>query len=165
MKCQLVALLVLTALPAYAQNPPADSCGPGDSLGGSDMFPFSGSANPATNTFAMTGTQCSEVGKDAVVCFRPTSSCDVNIRCAFVNTTVAANLFLGPCESSPAACVQSATAQHFASIDASLSGGQEYCVVCETSDTTFTFSAQVDIMTTAGNCGPLPVELESFIVE
>lgn len=156
----VAALFLLLVVSAQAQ-PPTENC-TGADLDGGDMFPFMGSITPVTNDFAMTGSFCGgEEGTDAVVCFTPTTSCNVDITCTHSGSV---NVFVGPCTSSPASCVDSNNGSGSVTIsDLNLTAGQNVCVVCEGTDSMEV--TEVTIAELSGPCGPLPVDLQSFEIE
>lgn len=160
-----VAIALLT-VPAFAQI--SDSCDGGQSLGSMDTFPQNlNLPAPLTNALTMTGASCNEQGVDSVTCFVPENDCTINITCNYTpgSTTMAANLYEGPCAASPASCVASNSDTSPVSLASqNLTAGTEYCVVCESAANAT--AIEVDISeTTPGSCGSLPVELMSFSVD
>ena len=170
--CLPLILLLLVATPALAQ-PPAETCGAGDSLGGTDMLPFNGSLAPGANDFAMTGAGCAESGFDHVTCFTPQNSCTVTATCSLATLAeraqapevlqVGVNVVQGPCSTSPASCSASDSGTGGGTVvGVALTAGTNYCFVCESGVSS---SLALDVQATAGDCGALPVELVSFEVQ
>ena len=161
-----VALLAMIfASPALSQ-PPRDTCDGNENLSGMDMLPQMLSLPaPMANDFTLPAATCNEIGPDHVTCFAPQNNCTVDITCRYVPATqvVSANLMLGPCVTNPASCIGTATGTTATIVGASLTAGTQYCVVCE-SPVSITAMA-IDIVQNTGNCGSLPVELQSVSVE
>ena len=161
-------IVLLLATGSWAQ-PPAETCGAGDSLSGSDMLPQTLSMTPTSNDFNLNGSGCVELGDDHVTCMTPASSCDVAASCADSVAPLAPrglqigiSLVQGSCTTTPASCLASNSGTGGGSINFSLVGGTTYCFVCETGN------SPVDVtlsLTTTGDCGALPVGLQSFEVE
>ena len=165
-------LFLLVATPVFAQ-PPAETCGAGDSLGGADMLPFNGSLPPGVNDFTMTGTGCTENGFDHVTCFTPQNSCTVTATCSLASVAeraqapeglqVGVNVVQGPCSTAPASCSASNSGSTIGTVvGVALTAGTNYCFVCESGASS---SVALDVQATAGDCGALPVELVSFEVQ
>ncbi len=154
-----VALLALFSASAQAQ--PAEDC-TGADLGSGDMFPLNGQIAPSSDDFSMTGTGCLEQGVDSVVCFTPTNNCTVTVSCEGDSGTQSANLFVGPCNTSPGSCTNSTSGSAATIAGIALTAGQNVCLVCEHSSPTLN---DVIITEDAGSCGALPVALQSFEVE
>ena len=161
-----VALLAMIfASPALSQ-PPRDTCDGNENLSGMDMLPQMLSLPaPMANDFTLPAATCNEIGPDHVTCFAPQNNCTVDITCRYVPATrvVSANLMLGPCVTNPASCIGTATGTIATIVGASLTAGTQYCVVCE-SPVSITAMA-IDIVQNTGNCGDLPVELQSVSIE
>ena len=158
-----LAMLVLafTAMPAVAQ--PGEACDGTQELDGTDSLPQSFNvAAPVTADMDMTGTGCSEEESDIVVCFTPEFSCTLNIDCIHSGAAVSVNVFEGPCTTAPSSCLASNSGSGFASTIASLTGGTNYCIVCETDLGLGTINLDFDV--DSGSCGALPVELQGFSV-
>ncbi len=161
--------LLLWCLPLGAQ-PPAETCGVGDSLGGTDMLPFLGSLNVTGDDFTMTGTGCTEQGEDHVTCLTPANSCTVNATCRdgfskpeTSGLQVAVNAFQGSCSTSPASCLDSDGGTGSGTISGlALTAGVTYCFVCEAGTG---LDLELEINAVASSCGALPVELETYSVD
>ncbi len=161
-----VALLAMIfASPALSQ-PPRDTCDGNENLSGMDMLPqMLSMPAPMANNFTLPAATCNEIGLDHVTCFAPQNNCTVDITCRYVPATqvVSANLMQGPCVTNPASCISTATGTTATIVGASLTAGTQYCVVCE-SPVSITAMA-IDIVQNTGNCGDLPVELQSVSIE
>jgi hypothetical protein len=161
---RIALLAMILATPALSQ-PPRDTCDGSENLSGMDMLPqMLSMPAPMANNFTLPAT-CNEIGLDHVTCFAPQNNCTVNITCRYVPATqvVSANLMLGPCVTNPASCIGTATGTTATIVGASLTAGTQYCVVCE-SPVSITAMA-IDIVQNTGNCGDLPVELQSVSIE
>ena len=163
-----VLALALVGLPLHlSAAPPQPTCNGNESLTGSDTFPFNDSLSaPLTDDFDMTASGCIEEGVDHVTCFRPTNNCSVNITCSYPggSPAIGANLYAGGCDTSPSSCSTASGGPGSTTIFGfALTGGTDYCVVCE-SDANIT-QLDISISEVSGNCGALPVTLESFTIE
>ena len=156
----IIMLSALLSTAAQAQLPVEDCTGA--DLDGGDTFPVGGFFIPSADDFTMTGTSCTEQGVDSVLCFTPTSSCDVNIDCENDSGTQSVNVFVGPCSAAPASCLASATGASASLTNFTLTAGQNVCVVCEYSDPSGLHG--MTIAEVSGSCGALPVQLQSFDV-
>ena len=162
-------ILVLVAIisPAVLAQPPAETCGAGDSLSGSDLMPQNLGAMASSDDFTLTGTGCNERNSDHVTCFTPTSSCSVQAECSDSTRDLdglqfSVNAFEGPCTTSPASCLDSSQGTGSSgSITVALTAGTMYCFVCEV-DSPGGLGLS---LSTAGDCGMLPVELQTFEIE
>lgn len=159
--------LALIVTPSALAQPPAETCGAGDSLSGSDMMPQIIFSAASSDDFDMSGTSCNEQGPDNVTCFTPTSSCTVVAECSDASRSpeglqVSISVFQGSCTTTPASCLDSSQGTGSSGqISVALTGGTNYCFVCETN-----FSLDLEIsLSTAGDCGPLPVDLQTFEIE
>ncbi len=168
--CMLVPLVWQS--PAFTQDM-TETCAGQPTLDGSDTFGFVEAPAPASDDFAMSNcdawdpTNCSagSHGWDRVVCFTPTSNCTVLVENVTGNQGAAAHVFIGPCVSDPASCVASISEDDNAVLlpSVSLIGGTQYCVVTERCGGA---SMSITINQIGGtDCGPLPVELQSFTVD
>ena len=159
--------LASTVSPAVLAQPPAETCGAGDSLTGADAMPQNLSAFASSDDFDMSGTGCNERGPDHVTCFTPGMSCTVLAECfddplSPQGLQFSVSAFQGSCTTAPASCLDSSQGTgNSGQISVALTGGTTYCFVCEVD-----FAGQVGLsLSTAGNCGPLPVELQTFEIE
>ncbi|MEM1180092.1 MAG: hypothetical protein AAGM22_17250 [Acidobacteriota bacterium] len=168
----LVPLVLLFASASFAQ-PPAETCGAGDSLDMADTLPVSVSTTPATDDFTLTGTGCEELGVDHVTCLTPTNSCVINARCgdpvflsggaAKLGVQGAVNVVEGSCSTNPASCTASAAGTGSGTVNnVALTAGTQYCFICETD---FPDVLQLDLTLVSGDCGGLPVSLQSFAID
>ncbi len=149
-------------LAGFAQAQPSENC-TGADLGGGDSFPLMGNLGPTVNDFTMTGAGCAEQGVDTAVCFTPELDCTVTMRCENDSGMQSANLVAGPCNTSPASCIQSDTGTEPELTNVALTAGQNVCLVCE-----FLNPGFVSVLiseSTPGECGALPVELLEFFVD
>jgi hypothetical protein len=153
---------------ALAQ-PPAETCGAGDSLSGADMLPQTLVATPAANSFTMSGAGCNELGFDHVTCLTPTTDCTIVAECFDPDALTdeveglqfSISVFSGACSTAPASCLDSSQGTAASGqISVAVTGGTNYCFVCERADS----NAMTLEMSTAGSCGALPVELQTFDV-
>ncbi|MEM7587284.1 MAG: hypothetical protein AAF560_28110 [Acidobacteriota bacterium] len=156
----ILALLFLVSASAGAQ-PPAEDC-TGADLTSSDTLPFFDSIIPTTDDFDMTGTGCVEEGVDSAVCFTPTNGCTVTVTCEGDSGVQTANVFTGSCTTSPTSCTNTASGAIATISGLVLSAGVNVCLICEYSSPTFN---DVTITATSGDCGALPVDLQSFSIE
>jgi hypothetical protein len=165
-----VLLLTVTFSSSLWAQPPAETCGAGDSLGGADMMPQSLVGTADTDDFTMTGTSCNELGLDNVTCFVPTTDCTVVAECSdssppfevVEGLQFSVSAFQGACTTSPVSCLDSSQGTGVSGqISVALTGGTQYCFVCERGNS----GATAIDLSTAGSCGALPVELQSLEVE
>ncbi len=170
-------LVVALLVPAFAVAQPTDACDANTGLDGSDFFPFSGSVmNPANDFGAVGGAGCNSGGTEEIVlCFTPTSSCDVDITCSVssnISQDVSANVnyFDGPC-GIPASCHDSASSGLMNTnanvvLSATLAAGTEQCLMCGAGSLFGDIgSIGLAIVETSGSCGALPVALQQFSVD
>lgn len=163
-----IAILLLFAAAAAAQ-PPVDTCGADDSLTGADTLPQILAGVPASNDFNLSGTGCNEQGFDHVTCLTPTTDCTITAECSDGDITesveglqIGISVFSGACNTSPASCLDSTSGTGGSGqINVNVTGGTNYCFVCERGDTGVTTLS----LSTAGDCGALPVDLQTFSVD
>lgn len=167
--------LLLVSNPVLAQ-PPAETCGVGDSTTSGDMLPFNQTGTASTNNFTMTGTGCNELGTDNVTCMTPANGCTVTATCAddFIpppaqggpspdGLQLSVSAFDGGCNTSPASCLDSNQGTGSGTITGlALTAGTTYCFVCERG---IPGTTNLQVTATSGDCGALPVGLESFSAE
>ncbi len=173
-----LTLWMVTALAAAAQ--PSDSCDGSQNLTGLDTIPHSMGQTASTNALDMSASTCSEQGLDHVTCFVPENSCTLQLSCGAIRRglQVAINIYdletavprntpqagPGACTTAPAGCIASNSGTGAGSLSGvSLTGGVEYCVVCEAGGGTPLF-LQLE-MSGSSTCGALPVTLQGFSID
>jgi hypothetical protein len=162
-----VFALALTAAPAALAQPPAETCGVGDSLTGADTMPQNIFLSVTGDDFDMSGTGCIELAIDHVTCFVPEFDCTVVAECYDATRTegvqFAINATQGACDTAPASCLDSSQGSPSSgTISVALTAGTNYCFVCEINSPG---DLGLSMSTSAGNCGALPVGLETFGIE
>ena len=173
---KLAAGLLFFASSSLAQ--PAETCGPGDSLGGLDTLPQNLVGSALSDDFTMTGAGCNERQFDHVTCLTPTTDCTIVAACAAgvrlssdtesnsevdsEGLQVSVNAVEGACSTAPASCLASSVGTGASGdVNVAVTGGTTYCFVCEVD---FAKSLQLSL-STAGDCGFLPVGLQSFSID
>jgi hypothetical protein len=142
----------------------------GATLTGSDMLPITDTAVAGGDADFTVAASC-QLGatafSDVVVCFTPQNSCTVSFSCnATGGSNVRASIVQGPCAGTFASCLAAGTdvvPPEFSLASLALTAGQSFCFVCQ--NTVGNGSFNPSITETAGSCGALPVELESFRIE
>ena len=159
----------LTLFSGAASGQLANDC-TGAGLTGADVLPVSETVGSAgfSQDLDMSAGSCTELtsGMDTVVCFTPENSCNVNFTCDYVpsGTSMAANIFEGMCSDTPASCTATAANATGPAVisDFALSAGTNYCFQCESAVAAVSMFAE--IAASSGDCGSLPVSLQSFEV-
>ncbi len=157
----VLALLAVLASPAAAQNL-ANNCGGSTNFGPIDIPGTFTSTNSTTGSNGIDGSACltmaTNSNSDGVICFTPQNSCTVDLTCnGSASNNIDAGVEAGSCMSPTGGCTtnDSDTVTGF-----SLTAGVQYCLYCESNQ-----NQQLGFtITETGDCGLLPVELESFSI-
>lgn len=164
----LIVALSFALAPTAARA--ADTC-TGADLSGANTMPVSlpSNVNLLGNDFAPGGVNCANAGgDDHVVCFVPTASCSIIAQCAPNNFDASISMYSVPtcgAITGSTACVASAQGSGPA-VNQALTGGVRYCFVCDSTETGSTDeSLLLFVNVTAGDCGALPVALQTFSVQ
>jgi len=130
-------------------SPPAETCGPDDSLGAADSLPWIGSLGPSSQDFALIDPSCSpQVGDDVVVCLTPTHNCMIDAVCYVDSGAYTFNTFVGESAIDETSCLT-----NFPVMDFEISAGHTYCIVCSGSDSG-PITVFIQVAPGGGNCGP-----------
>lgn len=138
-------------------------------LDGTDMLPIS-DAGVSGGDSDFTVPMACELGatsfSDAITCFTPTNTCDVQFDCTTGGgSAVRASIVEGPCTGTFGTCLaagSSVVPPSTSSVSLTLNASTSYCFLCENTVGNAAFDVSI---TTAGDCGPLPVELLEFHIE
>lgn len=145
---------------------PSNTC-TGADLTGADTLPESGIVLDPSDDFSTTGAGCSSLGDDDwVACMVPENSCEVRLGCTSDASDQRPNVYAASCGSIGAGTPCLASASVAATVDVALTGGTEYCFVCDSNGIGSSQAGGLSLTAINGtDCGSLPVSLQSFSID
>jgi len=165
--CGLGLLLLLVSQAAFSQSFQEDCTGA--TLDGLSFLPINDtmlSGGDADFTVQPSCQLGSTAFSDIVTCFTPQNTCTVEFICnAAGGSNVRSSIHSGSCATNFSNCLVAGAdvvPGTPSPVSLALSAGSEYCFVCQNTVGNGNFSASI---TTAGDCGALPVEVSSFQID
>lgn len=154
---------LLAAPGVFAANFMAESCG--TLVGPPPGFPFDETNTPTADDFNLSGCLGDTSGiNDLVLCFTPENRCDIFVEVFYADEQIEPNIGIalttGACDPTPSSCLAAAGNGGIGGAT-TLGAGVPVCLIVEAAIEQEPVRVAIS---SEGDCGNLPVELEGFSV-